>query len=76
MGVTGFFGSVPASSRAIDSLSGELALSIEAPTAPTPDALPVLADALEAHGGDPLAIAHCCAAHPHGRRCWVLESLR
>lgn len=51
-----------------------LPLGLEA--APTRDALLVLADALEAHGGDPLAIAHCRAAPPHGRRCWVLESLR
>ncbi len=53
-----------------------LASAIDAPLGPpTPEALQVLADALEEHGADSALVDHCRAREPHGQRCWVLEAL-
>jgi hypothetical protein len=38
--------------------------------------LPILADALEEAGcNDPEILAHCRAAGPHFRGCWVIDLL-
>ncbi|MFZ5442986.1 MAG: hypothetical protein ACOZQL_23470 [Myxococcota bacterium] len=57
-------------------VAGALGRVDAGPTDTSPGALAVLADALEEQGGDAVAIAHCRAGGPHGRRCWVVEGLR
>lgn len=50
-------------------------LPIELPPRPTPDALIVLADALEEVSAPRELIDHCRASQPHGEHCWVIDSL-